>query len=136
MEWQSGAFTISTDKARLDRAMICEFLASSYWAKSTPRERILKSIETSLTWGLFEGGRQIGYARAFSDFCRNAFLSDVFVVPEYRGRGLGQWLVETVLAHPELAGVRWLLRTADAHGLYEKFGFERSEPEMTMIRRS
>ena len=135
MEWKREGYEISTDKARLDRALICDFLASSYWANNFSREQILRSIDTSLTWGMFDGARQIGYARALSDFSRQGFLSDVFVVPEFRGRGLGIWLIETVIAHPELKGIRWLLGTADAHGLYERFGFTRAEPGRFMVRR-
>jgi len=124
MEWTRDTYTVSCDPARLDRAVIANFLASSYWAEGIPAATVAKSIEHSLCFGLFDGDRQIGFARAISDYATIAYLGDVFVADEYRGRGLGRWLIDCVTSHPELQGLRrWILATRDAHGLYAKFGF-------------
>lgn len=116
---------ISTDPARLDLELIHRILASSYWASGRTREVIERSIRHSLCFGGYADGRQIAFARAITDRAVFAYLADVFVVPEYRGRGIGKALVGQIVAHPDLAGLRvFLLRTRDAHGLYARFGFE------------
>jgi GNAT superfamily N-acetyltransferase len=118
-------FEISTDPARLDRAAVHAFLTESYWAKGVPREIVDRSISNSLSFGLYDASRQIGFARVITDRATYAYLADVYVLPEYRGRGLGKWLMETVMAHPDLQGLRrWSLVTRDAHGLYRGFGFK------------
>lgn len=123
-ESRRGTFTITTDPARIDRAAAHAFLTGSYWARGVPREVVDRSIENSIAFALFDGERQIGFARAVTDRATFAYLSDVYVLDEYRGRGLARWLVETVLAHPDLQGLRrWMLATRDAHGLYAKVGF-------------
>src|SRR2546423_6402597 len=99
-EWSRGRFTISTDPEKLDRAMIHEFLAGSYWAKGIPREVVDCSIEGALCFGLYEDGRQVGFARAITDSATFAYLADVFVLESHRGQGLGIWLMESILAHP------------------------------------
>ena len=136
MEWTRDQFTISTDKARLDRAAIHEFLRTSYWARGIPRQVIDRSIENSLCFGLYDGERQIGFARVISDLSTFGYLSDVFVIESHRGRGLATWFMQIVLAHPDLRGIRrWMLATADAHGLYRKVGFTPlSKPERMMER--
>jgi GNAT superfamily N-acetyltransferase len=124
MKWIRDTFTVTSDRAKLDLAVIAEFLASSYWAKGIPAATVEKSLESSLCFALLDGERQIGFARVISDRATIAYLGDVFVLPEYRGKGLGKWLIECVVSHPELQGLRrWILATRDAHGLYEKFGF-------------
>lgn len=127
-------FTISTDPARLDRALIHEFLTASYWAKGIPRETVDRSIEGALCFGLYENGRQVGFARVITDSATFAYLADVFVLESHRGRGLAAWLMETILAHPDLQGLRrWMLLTRDAHPLYRKVGFtELARPERVM----
>ena len=134
MEWKREGFTISTDKARLDRAVIHEFLRTSYWSRGIPRRLVDRSIENSLCFGLYSEERQIGFARVISDLSTFGYLSDVFVVESHRGRGLATWFMQTILAHPDLQGIRrWMLATADAHGLYRKVGFtELSKPERIM----
>jgi len=134
MEWKRNGFRISTEKAELDRGVIHEFLRDSYWAKGIPRELVDRSIENSLCFGLYDGGRLVGFARVISDCATFAYLSDVFVLESHRGQGLGTWFMETVMAHPDLQGIRrWMLATADAHGLYRKVGFsELSRPERIM----
>ena len=119
-------YEISTDDSRLDRTLIHRFLRDdSYWARGIPREIMDRAIDHSLCFGLYDGdGRQVGFARAVTDRAAIAYLADVFVLAQHRGRGLGKWLIETVLAHPDLQGLRrFFLGTADAHALYERFGF-------------
>jgi GNAT superfamily N-acetyltransferase len=134
MEWKRGDYTISTEKEKLDRGAIHEFLRRSYWAGGIPREIVDRSIENSLCFGLYEGERFVGFARVISDNATFGYLSDVFVLESHRGRGLATWFMETILAHPDLQGIRrWMLATRDAHGLYRKVGFtELSKPERIM----
>jgi GNAT superfamily N-acetyltransferase len=128
MEWSRGGFTISTDPERLDRALIHEFLAGSYWAKAIPREVVDRSIEGSLNFSVYEGDVQVGFARVITDRATFAYLADVFVLESHRGRGLAVWLMEVIQAHPELRNLRrWVLVTRDAHELYRKFGFREIE---------
>ncbi len=133
-EWQHHGYTISTDPGRLDRAVIHEFLAASYWSPGIPRAVLDRAIDHSLPFGLYHGAAQAGFARAITDRATFAYLADVFVLPEHRGQRLGEWLVECVSGHPDLQGLRrWVLLTRDAHGLYRKFGFaEVARPERYM----
>jgi len=130
----SGQYEISTDRSRLDMALIHEFLLSTYWAQNIPRAVVERSIQNSLCFGAFQGGQQAGFARVITDFATLAYLADVFVVPEHRGRGLSKMLLRAILAHPELKGLRrFLLATQDAHGLYAQFGFQPlAQPEHFM----
>ncbi len=122
--WTNGEFEISTDRARLDLGVVHGFLSNSYWAKGIPLETVQRSIENSLCFGIHHSGRQIGFARVITDHATFAYLADVFVAPAYRGRGLSKWLVECILQHPDLQGLRrWMLATQDAHGLYARYGF-------------
>lgn len=123
-ETTRGPYTISTDRSRLDLDAIHAYLSRSYWAEGIPREVVARSIEGSLCFGLYAGDAQIGFARVVTDRATFAYLCDVYVLEPYRGQGLGAWLVETVMAHPALEGLRRLLLvTRDAHGLYARFGF-------------
>ncbi len=133
-EWRLGTFQISTDKERLDRPLIQRFLSGSYWAKGIPLDVVEKSIQNSLCFGLYKGEEQIGFARVITDYATFAYLADVFVVEGDRGEGLGIWLMEVVMGHPELRGLRrWMLVTRDAHGLYEKTGWRTvASPERFM----
>jgi GNAT superfamily N-acetyltransferase len=134
MEWKRESFTISTDRERLDRKTIHDFLRNSYWARGIPRGVVDRSIENALCFGLYEGEKQVGFARVITDYATFAYLSDVFVLESHRGRGLSKWLMEVVLGHPDLQNLRrWTLATRDAHGLYEQFGFRPlSNPERLM----
>lgn len=125
MERRKDEFAIDTDKRRLDVDAIQTFLENdSYWARSRTREQTEKAIENSICFGLYDGERQIGFARVVSDNATFAYVGDVFVIDEYRGKALGKWLMETMLAHPDLQGLRrWVLATRDAHGLYSQYGF-------------
>ena len=124
-----NGYEISTDPERLDLDYVHAFLSRSYWSPGIARERVARAAAHSLAFGLYApGGAQAGYARAVSDRATFAYLADVFVDPAHRGRGLGVWLVGTVLDHPELESLRrWMLLTADAHGLYARFGFGPSQ---------
>jgi GNAT superfamily N-acetyltransferase len=128
-EWTRGEYAISTDRSRLDVDLIHAFLARSYWAEGRSRERVARSIEHSVPFGLYHASGQVGFARVVTDHVVVAYLSDVFVVEPHRGRGLGKWLVEVVLGAPELQGIRrWILGTRDAHDLYRRFGFADPAP--------
>jgi len=134
--WERGEYTISTERNRLDVDVIHGFLVHSYWAAGIPRAMVERSIEHSLPFGVYHGTRQVGFARVITDYTTFAYIGDVFIIEEYRGRGLSRWLMEVVVQHPELQGLRrWLLFTRDAHGLYEKVGFTPSRtPERLMER--
>jgi len=125
-EVNDGDLLISDDKQLLDRNLIHEFLSTrSYWAKGVPLATVTRSIENSLCFGVYLAGKQIGFARAVTDSATFAWLADVFIVEEHRGKGYSKQLVAAVRAHPQLQGLRrFLLGTADAHGLYRQFGFE------------
>jgi GNAT superfamily N-acetyltransferase len=122
---RQGDFVISTAPGLLDLPLIHEFLSRrSYWAAGRPLEVARRSLENSLCFGLYERGRQVGLARVVTDRATFAWLCDVFVLEEYRGRGLSKWLMECVMRHPDLQGLRRLiLATRDAHGLYQRYGF-------------
>jgi GNAT superfamily N-acetyltransferase len=133
-EWTRGDLVISTDPRRLDVDLIHDFLSRrSYWAVGRSRERVMRALEHSLSFGLYSPGGQIGFARVVTDHVVVAFLADVFVLDAHRGKGLGKWLVETVLGTPELARIRrWILGTRDAHELYRRFGFGEPQPGVLM----
>lgn len=138
MNWVRGAYTVTTDPSLVDHSAVTSYLQESYWAKGIPAPLVSKSIAGSLCFSLRDGARQIGFARVISDRATVAYLGDVFVLPEFRGQGLGTWLVECVMEHPELQGLRaWILVTRDAHDLYRKFGFQPlGRPEGYMERRN
>jgi GNAT superfamily N-acetyltransferase len=124
-EWTRGEYTISCGRARLDLEVVHRYISEeSYWGRGRALEVVRRSIENSLPFGVYRGAEQVGFARVVTDYATFAWLADVFVFDAERGRGLGLWLVETVIAHPELSGVRrWLLATHDAQELYRRFGF-------------
>ncbi len=126
MPLQTGEYTISTNKDLLDIPLIHQFLSvKSYWAQGIPLETVKKLIQHSLTFGVYWKDQQAGFARVITDYTTIGYLADVFITEEHRGKGLSKWLVETILAHPDLQGFRrFLLATRDAHTLYEKFGFK------------
>lgn len=124
IEHRRGDFLISTDRDRLDLDVIHECLTNCYWAKGIPREIVARSIEHALCFGVYDGKAQVGFARVISDFATIAYLGDVFVLESHRGRGLGKWMMECIMQHRALQGLRrWILLTRDAHGFYSEFGF-------------
>ncbi|MEP7144985.1 MAG: GNAT family N-acetyltransferase [Ferruginibacter sp.] len=127
-------FTISTNKSKLNIPYIHRFLSQTYWAENIPLEIVQRSIDGSVCFGVYEGDHQIGFARVITDKATFGYLADVFIDEIYRGRGLSKWLMEIIIAHPELQGFRtWQLATKDAHGLYAKFGFKQLDnPERIM----
>lgn len=128
-------YTISSNPGRLDLDAIWGFLRTAYWSPEIPRDSVARAIAGSLPFGLYApDGAQAGFARVVSDFARFAWLGDVFVLDGHRGRGLGVWLVETILAQPGLRDLRVVLATQDAHGLYERFGFRTVTPGRFMER--
>jgi GNAT superfamily N-acetyltransferase len=131
---KAGPYTISTDPARLNLDAIYAYITHSYWAPGRAREVVAATLQNSLCFGLYEHDVQIGFARVITDYATLAYLCDVYVLEDYRGRGLGKWLVATVLECPHVALVgRWSLNTRDAHSLYARYGFEPiSSPENAM----
>lgn len=124
---------VSCEPKDFDLDFFCREIAASYWAHGRSREAVLTSLENSLGFALLEGDKQIGCARVVTDYSTFAYLCDVIILPERRGRGYAKLLMETILTHPKLGAVKWILRTKDAHGLYEKFGFTRTHrPERYM----
>ncbi|MCX7277077.1 MAG: GNAT family N-acetyltransferase [Burkholderiales bacterium] len=131
---QRGAYRIDTDPASLDMAAVHAYLTRSYWSPGIVFERVQRAAANSLCFGLFHGAEQVGFARVVTDKTTFAYLADVYVLEAHRGQGLSKWLVQIILAHPELQGLRrFLLATADAHGLYAQFGLEPlAKPERMM----
>lgn len=125
MDAKRQAFEISTDNAKLDLGLIHRFLVEeSYWARERTLEQTKTAIENSICFGVYDGERQVGFARVVSDKATFAYVGDVFVVEDYRGRGISKMLMQYIVEHPELQGLRrWVLATRDAHGLYEQFEF-------------
>ncbi len=139
-EWRrDDGYIISTDQARLDLDTVCAFLReSSYWAQERPRDVMERSIANSLAFGVYRGeyAQQIGFARVVTDYATFGWLGDVFILAEFQGHGLGKWLIETVVTHPDIQGMRRLmLATRDAHGLYSQYGFTPlPKPDRFMVR--
>jgi GNAT superfamily N-acetyltransferase len=128
-------FQISTDKSLIDFETIYQYLdKASYWSQGIPAEKLKKAIDNSICFGVYKQNLQAGFARVVTDEATFAYICDVFILPEYRGRGLSKWLIQTIVKHPDLQGLRrWSLATADAHGLYSQFGFTQiTRPETWM----
>ncbi|MBD2868260.1 GNAT family N-acetyltransferase [Paenibacillus arenilitoris] len=134
MELKFNDYLISTDKALLHRETVRQLLGNTYWANKRPAEKIDKSIETSLCYGVYHGKSQIGFARIITDWATTYWLCDVVIDDTYRGRGIGKKLVEIITQSDELKGLSGFLGTADAHGLYERYGFAR-DADRFMVRR-
>lgn len=137
--FRKGDYLISTDRSKLDFKVIQEFLGRSYWANKRKPEVTKRAIKNSLCFGVYFKKSQIGFARVATDYATFAWLADVFILEEYRGRGLSKWLMEIIMNYSEVQNIRrWFLATKDAHGLYKKFGFTAlNEPEkfMEMFRK-
>jgi GNAT superfamily N-acetyltransferase len=123
--WKKGDYLCTTDKGMLQVDVIHKFLSErSYWAKGRSKEKVVKSIAHSLCFGVFRNEEQVGFARVVTDYAIYAYLLDVFVIENERGHGLGKFLMDCIMGHPELADLkRWMLGTEDAHGLYTQYGF-------------
>lgn len=134
----SGGYTVSFERDRLDLDVIHGFLRTAYWSVDVPRETVERSVRNSLCVGVYAaGGAQAGFARAVTDYAAFAWISDVFVLPEHRGQGLARTMVQALLDHPEVAGLRrWMLATVDAHGVYQRIGFtELDDPTRYLMYR-
>jgi N-acetylglutamate synthase-like GNAT family acetyltransferase len=127
IERQIDDFIITTDKSKMDIVAIHDFLSGhSGWSRNISLERVKTSIDHSLNFGLFHAGAQIGFARVISDFSTIAYLGDIYILDDYRGRGLSKQLMDCVMTHPQLQGLRrWILLTSTADWLYEKYGFKK-----------
>jgi GNAT superfamily N-acetyltransferase len=125
MEINKDNYTISTDKSRINPEWVHDYLCHhSYWAQGVPADIVKKSIDNSLCFGIYHGLKQVGFARVVSDFATYAYLADVFVIAEERGKGLSKWLMQVIIDHSQLQGLRrFVLATKDAHDLYARFGF-------------
>jgi GNAT superfamily N-acetyltransferase len=130
-EVRRDPFLVSTDPALLDIDVIHHYLsAGSYWAINIPRETVERSLRNSICFGVYHQQKQIGLSRVITDKATFAYLADVFILQEYRGKGLSKWMMEVIHAHPELQELRrWMLGTKDAHGLYEQFGWTALDDE-------
>jgi len=135
-----GDFVISTDRARIDIAAVHAFLSRSYWSPGIPEDTVRRGIAGAICFGIYHGGAQVGFARVITDQATYAYLADVYVLEEHRGRGLAKWLMEVIMSHPALQGLRrFTLSTRDAHALYRQFGFElvaSPERQMEIMRRN
>ena len=135
MQSTNTEYTVSTDKTRLDLPSIHQFLSTqAYWSLNIPFTTVKRSVENSLCFGVYFGPQQVGFARVITDYATIAYLGDVFIIPEHRGKGLSKKLVGEIMTHPDLQGMRrWILLTGDAHGLYRQFGWEPiARPELYM----
>lgn len=120
----------------MDVSMVQKFLAKSYWSKGISKSQVSRSMENSLCFGIFLADRQVGFARVITDKVTYAYIADVFIVAEFRNRGLATKLIDAIVNHPDLQGLRrWMLATRDAHNLYKKFGFKQlNDPGRFMER--
>ena len=124
IEWKKDDYLISTDRSKIDLNVVHNFLTYSYWSENISKELVQKSIDNSLCFAVYHCEDLVGFARVISDFATFAYLGDVFILPEQRGKGLSKWLMQVIIDHPDLQGLRrFTLATRDAHGLYAQFGF-------------
>jgi N-acetylglutamate synthase-like GNAT family acetyltransferase len=130
-------YEISTDKHKLDFKVIHNFLTNCYWSPGISLLQVKKTAKNSICFGVYHNKKQIGYARVITDYVRFAYLADVFIIEQYRGKGLSKWLMDVIMNHKDFNDINsWMLATKDAHGLYEKFGFKKiDEPERFMRRK-
>jgi ribosomal protein S18 acetylase RimI-like enzyme len=134
IELRRGDLILTTDRSRLDIDTVLVMLQASHWGGAVTREILARSVENSVCVGVYRGDEQLAFARAVTDLATYAYLTDVIVSPSARGSGLGSWMVETFLAHPDLQGLRRItLLTRDAHSLYQKFGFSTKMPASTYM---
>jgi GNAT superfamily N-acetyltransferase len=137
LERNAGEYVISTDKAKLDLDIIHSYLVTCYWAKGIPKDIVARSIKHSLCFGVYLGSVQVGFSRVITDYATFMYVADVFILESHRGKGLSVAMMDMIVNHPDLQGVRtWTLLTRDAHGLYRKFNFENHvDPTRFMVRK-
>ena len=135
-----GDYVISTDRSRIDVAAVHAFLSQSYWSPGIPEDVIRRGIAGAICFGIYHDRDQVAFARVITDQATYAYLSDVYVLESHRGRGLAKWLMDVIMSHPSLQGLRrFALSTRDAHGLYAQFGFEtvaNPDRQMEILRRN
>jgi len=140
IELVRGEYLISTDRSRIDVAAVHAFLSQSYWSPGIPEDVVRRGIAGAVCFGMYHGQAQVGFARVITDQATYAYLADVYVLEAHRGRGLAKWLMEVIMSHPALQGLRrFALSTRDAHALYRQFGFEvvaNPERQMEIMRRN
>jgi len=140
IELVRGEYLISTDRSRIDVAAVHAFLSQSYWSPGIPEDVVRRGIAGAVCFGMYHGHAQVGFARVITDQATYAYLADVYVLEAHRGRGLAKWLMEVIMSHPALQGLRrFALSTRDAHALYRQFGFEvvaNPERQMEIMRRN
>jgi len=136
LEERRGEYLLSTDRERVQVDAVHAYLTRSYWSAGIPVEVVERGVRNSLCFGIYHDGAQVGFARIISDLATFAYLADVYVLEEHRGQGLSVWLMDFIIRHPDLQGLRrWMLATQDAHGLYRKFGWtDLASPERWMQR--
>lgn len=132
VELLKDGYLLSTDKQKLDIGVIHQYLSrDSYWAANIPVEVVQRSINNAVCFAIYYNNHQVGFARVVTDKATFAYLADVFILPEHRGKGLSKWMIQCIHDHPELQGLRrWLLGTRDAHGLYRQFGWKEIPAEL------
>jgi len=136
MKWMKDDFTLYDEREKADAETVHSLLARTYWAKGRSLETVKKTIAGSLCFSLYERDLQVGFARAMTDYATYAIILDVVILEDYRGRGLGKWMMECITGHPELASLKQVLWTADADGLYRKSGFFVPDKLRFMLRNS
>jgi len=136
VEWTRDVWVISTDRSRLDPTAILALLRTTHWGGDLTREHLVCAIANSVAFGVYEGTRQVGFGRVVTDLATFGYLTDIVVAPSHRGRGLGRWLTDCMVAHPQLQGFRRLaLLTRDAETLYRKAGFEAAAAPLVYLER-
>ncbi len=137
MIWSHDQYTLDDDRSRIEMDRVIEGLRTTYWARDRSIDLINRSWRNSiLAFGLYKENELVGFARVISDLAIVAYLADVFIFPEHRGKGLGEWMCSTIMEHPDLTNVRWLLQTRDMHELYRKMGFTEPDNSVMIKKRS
>jgi len=131
MEWYRDEFTVSDERSRVDVDVVSNLLAKTYWGHRRSRQVVEKLIQNSLCFSLFRNGEQVGFGRVVTDYTVFSWLSDLVIIEDYQGMGLGRWLMSCIMHHSKIVGTQIVLQTRSAYGLYEKFGFRTSEKLMT-----
>ncbi|KXS53107.1 MAG: GCN5-like N-acetyltransferase [Marinobacter sp. T13-3] len=131
MEWRKDEYIITDDRAKVQLEVVHRLLAATYWGDRRPREIVDRMVAGSICFSLYYGSKQIGFGRAVTDSTTFTWVADIVVEPEFRGAGLGKWIMECLLEHPAIKGTQLVLQTRDAQGLYEQFGFSENSALMS-----
>ena len=131
MHWQKEGFYLTDDRDKVDLIETCKLLGDTYWGVRRPIEVVEKMIKTSICFTLLYENTQIGFGRAVTDGVTLSWIADIVILPEYRSKGLGKWMIECIVSHPDIRDTQKVLQTRDAHEYYEKFGFSRNAALMS-----